>query len=91
VWEGNIIELAIPVTGPAGYTASAGLFLHGGGALPHYRMRQVVFRDNLIRNIDNRSDPNRNTPGYAGLGEAIRMEYPPYRRKCLVAEQYCSA
>ncbi|HKQ39014.1 MAG TPA: hypothetical protein VJ063_13135 [Verrucomicrobiae bacterium] len=74
--QNNVIELNIRTTGPAGYNASAGLFLYGGSAQPHYRMRQIVLRDNLIRNIENRSDPNRNTLGYPGLAEAIRREYP---------------
>ena len=49
------------------------IFRYGGGVAPNYRMHQLVIRDNLIRNIDNRSDPNKGT-GYGSFAEAIRME-----------------
>ena len=46
----------------------------GTSAAPFYRLPQFVARDNLIRNIDNRSDPNRNTQNYAGLAMGIWLD-----------------
>ena len=69
--ESNIIELNLRTMGPAGYNDAAGIFMYGGGAQPQYRMRQFIGRDNLIRNIENRSDPNKDTVPYNGLAYAI--------------------
>ena len=72
--EGNIIELNIRTMGPIGFNQPVAIFMYGGGVAPNYRMHQLVIRDNLIRNIDNRSDPNKGTLGYGSFAESIRME-----------------
>ena len=72
--EGNIIELNIRTMGPIGFNQPVAIFMYGGGVAPNYRMHQLVIRDNLIRNIDNRSDPNRATPNYGSFAEGIRMK-----------------
>jgi len=78
--ESNIIELNLRTIAPRGFNEPAGIFMYGGGADPQYRMRQFVARGNLIRNIDNRSDPNRTTPAYPGyqsFAEGLRMAMEP--------------
>ncbi|HKQ39980.1 MAG TPA: hypothetical protein VJ063_18020 [Verrucomicrobiae bacterium] len=76
--EDNIIELNIRTIGPLGFNEPAGILIYGGGADPHYRMRQFVARGNLIRNIDNRSDPDRDTFGYLGFAEGVRIGDGPF-------------
>lgn len=72
--ENNIIELNIRTIGPEGFNSPFAVFFYGGGKEPQYLMRQLLVRDNLIRNIDNRSDPN-NSNQNLGLAYGIWLTY----------------
>ncbi len=56
VFENNVIELALKKVTP--YGRSMGIFAYSDGShLPQFVVRQLVIRENVVRHVDNGSDP----------------------------------
>ena len=68
--ENNVIELAVRVLGAGDFGRAIGAFIYAGNNRPQYIVRQAVIRNNIIRQVDNRSDPSKFTRGIQiwGLG-----------------------
>jgi hypothetical protein len=61
-FEANVIEL-VEQRLMSDFNRSVAFFVYVGGNAPQFTGRQLLVRDNLIRHIDNGSDPDRRTRG----------------------------
>lgn len=57
MFKHNVIELSIRKLGPANYNHSSAIFCDMSEHAPQFIVRQFMVGDNIIREVDNHSDP----------------------------------